>query len=180
MATHGASLRGYQSGRCEIPQAEAFVITVKTTGRQPADIECSGAQSPNVGTMMKNTSDPLHHVVNSFFDVRKPCGNDGPAQICLVSHSDRRSVQLRALPQFGAEKLVGEGVVDDAKGYLSVLAVSNGDGRLNVAVGVVHGAVDRVNNPNRHLRLPDPLQLRRRLFRQEPVFREALLNPGSD
>ena len=51
-----------------------------------------------------------------------------------LSHSDHRPVQHSALPQFCAEKLVGEGVVNDTKGYLSVLAVSNGDGRLNVTM----------------------------------------------
>ena len=54
--------------------------------------------------------------------------------------------------------------------YPALFRISNGHRHLGVPVGVVHGAVDRVDNPQRCVQLLGLAEIRHGFFRQNSVI----------
>lgn len=69
--------------------------------------------------------------------------------------------------------LAGEGCVHNACLHLAALGVGDGNGYLWVAVGVVYGAIDWVNHPQRRIDVLGLSQVGHGFFRQNAMFRKT-------
>jgi hypothetical protein len=78
------------------------------------------------------------------------------------------------------EGLVHERIAHHTALHLAMLGVGNGHGTLKVPVGVVHGAIDGIDDPQRALPGGKVKHVRRRLFRQNAMLREARADGVAD
>ena len=149
MPAGGAGFAGDEGGGGEIPQAEGFVESVEAAAGHPADVEGGGAEAADVGAVAQHGIEAANQWFKAILFVGESGGDERPAKLGFPACLDRLAIARRPAAAPRAEQLVGERVVDNAEFDSAPVRPGDGNRRLAVAVGEVHGAVDWVDDPHR-------------------------------
>ena len=113
-----------------------------------AQIHCRRTGTPQSLTRLDKIPEVVEVVDGGFADVvGKPGGQQALFQFGGRGNGDRFAVEGRAFSLLGDEQFIEAGIVNHAHHHLAPALVADRHAVTRIAVGVVHGAVDRIDHP---------------------------------
>ena len=144
-----AGLLDHEHSRGRVPRADPqFPVTVEPPRRHVAEVEHRGAHASHALTAQAERGELGQVVARRLPDVvGEPRGHQALVQRGRLRHGQALAVPAGAPPAPGHEAFVEVGIVHHPEPRLAIHLEGDGDAEDGDAVGVVGGAVQRIDDP---------------------------------
>src|SRR5262249_31516479 len=133
---------------CDVPQADsALNVSVQAAGGDIGQVERRAGEHSAFTHAMDHLLEQRKICVDRLGGFGEPNGNDGLSEICAIAYVESLAIQFWNLAFLSFPHLSTNGVVYNTNHDLIPEAQCNRDAKMWNAVEIIHGAIQRIDDP---------------------------------